>query len=221
VKQEGTPGLGEFVLSVQPTVEASPRRILVPPTTLRSRLTWKQAPAGWSNSEANLSTQQSKEEQETRVQGSDEEQGRPSDPGASPQEVPDPDLGLRSALCESNRPLPMSERSEGRRTLRASRQLRRVLQRGTKSSGSLVNAYTLQAQGPTLTGFVAGRTVGGAVRRNRARRLMREAWRTVSPTVPTGTHMVLVARPAIGTASAPEAAADLRDTLRKGGVVFA
>jgi ribonuclease P protein component len=178
-------------------------------------------PRGWSNSEANLSTQQSKEEQETRVQVSDEEQGRPSDLGASPQEVPDPDLSLRSALCESNRPLPMSERSEGRRTLRAGRQFRRVLRQGTKSTGSLVNAYTLRAEGRTLAGFVAGRTVGGAVRRVRARRLMREAWRIVSPTVPMGTHVVLVARPAIGTTSAPEVAADLRDALRKGGVVFA
>ena len=46
-------------------------------------------------------------------------------------------------------------------------------------------------------GFVAGRKTGDAVRRNRARRLLREAYRELKGRIPAmGVRLVFVARPA-------------------------
>ena len=58
--------------------------------------------------------------------------------------------------------------------------------------------------GPARAAWVAGRRVGGAVARNRARRLLREAWRALAPRVPEDLDVVLVARGPFGAARAPE-----------------
>ena len=41
------------------------------------------------------------------------------------------------------------------------------------------------------------RSVGTAVARNRVKRLLREAWRELLPTVPSGNDYVLAARPGL------------------------
>lgn len=46
-------------------------------------------------------------------------------------------------------------------------------------------------------GVAAGRTVGMAVKRNRAKRLLREAMRTLIPSIVTGWDLILIARPAL------------------------
>jgi ribonuclease P protein component len=46
----------------------------------------------------------------------------------------------------------------------------------------------------TRIGVAAGRSVGGAVRRNRAKRLLREAVRPLIPLIITGKDLLLVAR---------------------------
>jgi ribonuclease P protein component len=51
--------------------------------------------------------------------------------------------------------------------------------------------------GSGTAAFVAGRRVGGAVDRNRARRILRAAWREVAPKVGNGYDVVLVARAGI------------------------
>jgi ribonuclease P protein component len=68
-------------------------------------------------------------------------------------------------------------------------------------------------------GFTAGRRVGGAVVRNRARRLMREAWLTVGDRAGGGFDLVLVARAGIDQRKAADVAAELESLLRRVEVI--
>lgn len=60
---------------------------------------------------------------------------------------------------------------------------------------------------------MAGRRVGGAVVRNRARRVLRAAWRELEPRVEPDSDIVLVARSAIRGSKTQDLVAELNDLL--------
>ncbi len=68
---------------------------------------------------------------------------------------------------------------------------------------------------PGSGGFavVAARRVGGAVERNRARRILRTAWREVAPRAGDGNDVVLVAREAIRGAKTQDLVAEMTRLL--------
>jgi ribonuclease P protein component len=53
------------------------------------------------------------------------------------------------------------------------------------------------ADGDPRLGLAVPRSVGSAVARNRVKRLLREAWRELLPSVPAGQDYVLAARPGL------------------------
>jgi ribonuclease P protein component len=66
----------------------------------------------------------------------------------------------------------------------------------------------LKSEQPRVrVGVAAGRTVGTAVTRNRTKRLLREAMRTLLPNIASGLDLILIARPGLASAS-------LEDTLQ-------
>jgi ribonuclease P protein component len=71
------------------------------------------------------------------------------------------------------------------------------------------------APGSSEVAVVASRRVGGAVHRNRARRILREAWREVAPLAGDGNDVVIVARETIRGANTQDLVAEMTELLRR------
>jgi len=103
--------------------------------------------------------------------------------------------------------------------LRSTADFQRVLGGGRRSREGRVVLYVLATGGPTRTGFVVGRSVGGAVDRNRARRILREAWRVLAPRIGEGYDVVFVARPEIEGAKTQDLVEDIARAFRARGMM--
>lgn len=64
-------------------------------------------------------------------------------------------------------------------------------------------------------GVAAGKRVGGAVQRNRAKRLLREGIRPLYPSIAPGWDILLLARPPILEVKSTQVTAHLAQTLRR------
>jgi RNase P protein component len=91
--------------------------------------------------------------------------------------------------------------------------LKAVSEGGYRAS---VNSFV--APGAGTVAFVAGRRVGGAVERNRARRILRAGWRQLAPSVREGYDVALVARGAIRGAKTQDLVAEMSELLARAGV---
>jgi ribonuclease P protein component len=68
-------------------------------------------------------------------------------------------------------------------------------------------------------GVAAGRTVGTAVYRNRAKRLLREAMRSLIPNITSGLDLILIARPGLASASLDETRQSLLTLLQRAQIL--
>ena len=107
-------------------------------------------------------------------------------------------------------------------TLKLNKEFKRAYYRGKSAVRPSVVVYVLKNRnGKNRLGLTCGKAVGGAVRRNRAKRLMRESYRLLEKRLKTGFDIVLVARSR--TADKPFSAvdADLQAALQKLEMFFA
>jgi ribonuclease P protein component len=93
--------------------------------------------------------------------------------------------------------------------------IRRVYREGRPVRGRRV--VLLVAPGSGGFALVAGRKVGGAVQRNRARRILRAALHEVAPRGMEGHDIVLVARETIRGARTQDLITEMTELLGRGG----
>jgi len=85
----------------------------------------------------------------------------------------------------------------------------RVYREGRRYVGSNVVLYVRQTDAPLRLGVTAGRKLGGAVRRNRAKRRVREAFRRVRNRLSGRGDIVVVARSGVIGAAFTEILAEI------------
>ena len=94
------------------------------------------------------------------------------------------------------------------------RDVQRVFDEAQPLHGNRVVVFL--APGTGAAAFVAGRKIGNAVDRNRARRILRAAWLEVAPGIRNAHDTVLVARTAIRGAKTQDLVAEMTQLLDRG-----
>lgn len=105
-------------------------------------------------------------------------------------------------------------------TIKENREFRRAYRRGTcYTSGVLVTYVLKRRSGGFRIGVTVGKKLGNAVTRNRARRVIRAAWRAVEPEAVGSADLVFVARGRTPACKSTEIARVLRNQLRAAGLI--
>lgn len=107
--------------------------------------------------------------------------------------------------------------------LTRSEDFKRVRRSGKSYAHPLVVLIALRSEKnekPRLrVGVAAGRTVGTAVTRNRTKRLLREAMRTLIPNIVSDLDLILIARNGLATASLEDTRQALQNLLRRAQLI--
>jgi len=104
--------------------------------------------------------------------------------------------------------------------LTRSTDFKRVRRSGKSYAHPFVVLVVQASETPKVrVGVTAGRSVGGAVQRNRAKRLLREAMRPLLPDLLPGWDLILIARPALPTESLLDIRQALSGLLRRAKVM--
>lgn len=101
-------------------------------------------------------------------------------------------------------------------TLKLNKDFKRLYYRGSCAVARSVVLYVQKNRSEkNRIGLTCGKSVGKAFRRNRAKRLMRESYRILSPEIKKGYDIVIIARTAIREKKCDEVLKDLRFAMGK------
>lgn len=106
-------------------------------------------------------------------------------------------------------------------TLKLNKEFKRLYYRGKCASARNVVVYAQKNRlGFCRLGLTCGKSVGKAVVRNRAKRLMRESFRALLPQISGGYDIVIVARTRICGKKCGEVLKDVKYTFSKLGMII-
>ncbi len=109
---------------------------------------------------------------------------------------------------------------ERRHRLRSPNDFKRVRRTGSSYAHPLVVLIASpNGLANTRLGVAAGKSVGGAVERNRAKRHLREALRPLLPALAPGWDLIWIARPGIAQADQPALSRAIQVLLRRSGAL--
>lgn len=101
-------------------------------------------------------------------------------------------------------------------------EFRRIYEKGRRVVGRVAVLYVYERPEPGTpsrrVGVVSGRRLGGAVKRNRARRLLRELYRRHKAQLKENIELVMVARPALLELNWPEIERELVRQFAEAGI---
>ena len=109
--------------------------------------------------------------------------------------------------------LPKSER------LQRGYQFRHAYENGRKFVGRLLVLYVVDGPAGRAIGVVTSRKIGDAVARNRARRLLREAYRLNKQKLKTNLQIVMIARSTINEKRLQDVEADVLRLFHAAGIL--
>lgn len=103
--------------------------------------------------------------------------------------------------------------------LKANYDFKRIYNRGTSHVCPYFVTYAAKGRkGRVRLGITAGKKLGGAVQRNRAKRVITAAFRNLSPQILKGNDFVIVARVGILKVKSTLVEAELKKQLKKSGL---
>lgn len=107
-----------------------------------------------------------------------------------------------------------------RNVLRYRRTFDRIYRKGKSVGDRFVVVFFINNNlDYTRTGFLASKKVGNSVKRNRARRLMKESLRLTSLKLPKGYDFIFIARNTIVDANCRQVQKSLESALKRTGVL--
>jgi ribonuclease P protein component len=110
--------------------------------------------------------------------------------------------------------VPSNTLPPGRR-IRRRAEFQRVFDAGRRAHGRYLTIIAAPAPGPdSRIGIVASKKLGRAVVRNRAKRLIREMFRT-EPALNRPADLVVIAKPSVVLVQLSDVVSDYRTTLRR------
>lgn len=90
-------------------------------------------------------------------------------------------------------------------------EFQRVFAENKKYAGKFLVLYILPNQPDRKAGIIASRKIGNAVKRNRIKRLIREAYRLNKNLLPNNIHLVITAKQGISKLKYKDVEEDLRE----------